>query len=635
MVTRTIAKQPEAHALLRPVTIIVPTYGAADKLRLCLRSLAAYAPPGCNVLVLDDGTPNDTIQAACSDIDNHFPALHYLRREENGGFVSTCNWGRREFWDGHSDLLLLNSDTEATPGFLQEMQKVLHLHEKHAVVTPRSNNATIYSVPVFGDRLPPKSSFELWNRMRGQLSRYNVMPTAVGFCMLIRSEVLRRFDLFDESYSPGYNEENDFVCRINRFGYSAIVANWAYVFHNERSSFGARREKLETANRATLLRRYPEYPRKVEDYLRFEIDPIEYFAPLYKSHPPRILYDLFHLPPSYNGTAEFGLNLLRELSYLLADDCELFVGVSSPGMAFFASELRGHRFYVDSPEGAQLFDLVFKPAQIFAWQDYERMIRLAPRIAYTLQDIIAVRCGYLNSPQQQTIFRGAAELSDRIFTISHSSHSDFEAFYRMTMPMKVIYHGTDLGGIAGDVPPGEYVLVVGNDVYFHKGVQEAIEHLEGGWPVVVLGGHDSDPASVPSNVLRRLASGNLPRQYMRQLFFNARLVVYPSHYEGYGLPVADALALGKSVIVLDTAVNREILEVTQSPNLYIIGSVTELNSKVRQLFPQPADPSRLPIRTWRAAAEEYLETFRQMLSRDIDTGKLRARWDLLRRADCR
>ena len=257
--------------------------------------------------MLDDGTPDDTINRTCIDTCRFFPDLRYIRREENGGFVSTCNWGWRTFWDGHSDLLLLNSDTVVTAASLDEMQEVLHLHEKHAVVTPRSNNATIFSVPALGDRLSPEASFQLWSRMHHLLPRYKVMPTAVGFCMLIKGEVLRRFDLFDEIYGPGYNEENDFVCRINRFGYSAVAANWAYVFHDEASSFGARRQQLEVINRATLLERYPEYPRKVEAYLQFEMDPVEHFARLYKPHRPRVLYDLFHLPAAYNGTSEFGL----------------------------------------------------------------------------------------------------------------------------------------------------------------------------------------------------------------------------------------------------------------------------------------------------------------------------------------
>jgi len=451
--------------------------------------------------------------------------------------------------------------------------------------------------------------------------------------MLIKSEILQRFDLFDEIYSPGYNEENDFVCRINRFGYSALAANWAYVFHNEASSFGARREKLEAINRATLLQRYPEYPRKVEDYLQFEVDPVEHFAALYRPHRPRILYDLFHLPAAYNGTSEFGLNLLREVSWELEREFELHVGVNPEALALFSPELQGHKLYMDAPGTNEVFDLVFKPTQIFKWHEYERLIRLAPRIGFTLQDIIAVRCEYLNSPQQETIFRKIAELSDQIFTISCATHSDFEAFFRMTVPMKLVYHGSDFGVTAGDPDGEEYILVVGNDVYFHKGIDEAIEQLAGKWPLVVLGGYRSEPVRTPSGV-RRLRSGHLPRQYLRQLFLKSQIVIYPSHYEGCGLPVLDALALRKPVIVLNTAVNRELRKLTNDPNLHIIDSLRELDSGVRHVLTQGAFPSTLPIRSWRAAGIEYSDAFRRMLSQDVDYSKLRTRWDLYRCVNC-
>ena len=52
--------------------------------------------------------------------------------------------------------------------------------------------------------------------------------------------------------------------------------------------------------------------------------------------------------------------------------------------------------------------------------------------------------------------------------------------------------------------------------------------------------------------VRQLGSGKLTRQRLRDLYANARVVVYPSYYEGFGLPVIDTLALGKAVVVLDS-----------------------------------------------------------------------------------
>jgi GT2 family glycosyltransferase len=614
--------------LSRKISVVIPAYGAAERLSVCLESLARYGPHDCTITVLDDATPDDSVRATCENLQPKLPNFRYLRSAENRGFVATCNWGAVEARDSGSDLLLLNSDTEVTSGFLSEMQAVLDLHERHAVVTPRSNNATIFSIPFCGQRIEAAESFQVWQKIRSLLPRYTVMPTVVGFCMLIKSEVLDRFDLFDEIYSPGYNEENDFVCRINRCGYSAVSANWAYVFHHESASFGIRQAELDQKNRKTLFERYPEYTRRVEEYVRFQADPIEYFADLYRPHRPRVLYDLFHLDHlqvKHCGTSEFALNLLCAINQFVGDEWDLYVGIGE-ALSFFSADLRGYRIYRDQHQSGMPFDLVYMPCQLPDWKEFHRMNRLAPRVAYTLLDIIAVRCGYLGGISRDVLTRKTAELADTVFAISDFSRTDFSAFFGIDAPMKVIHLGTNTL-YTPEFGDGEYVLVVGN-AFAHKGVDEALKHLDDTWPIIVLGGGAN--GTQRESHIRRLESGNLSRQSVRELFAKARLVVYPSYYEGFGLPVADALALGKPVVLLDTAVNREIERVAQSRNLHRIQTLKQLNETVSTLLKSTAEPPETPFRNWRAVGEEYVQSFRGMLSQGVDACKLRARWEFLR-----
>ncbi len=423
------------------VSIVIPAYGAAEVLLRCLKSLARHAPSNCVVSVVDDATPDDSVRMACEGMQPHFPQLSYHRIEQNRGFVGACNFACQHLRNPGTDLLLLNSDTEVTAGFLEEMQAILYLHGRHAVVTPRSNNATIFSVPWSGGTLPAAESYRVWKRIKKLLPRFHVMPTAVGFCMLIKAEVLEQFGLFDEIYSPGYNEENDFVCRINRSGYSALAANWAYVFHHEGSSFGARRRSLEAVNRQTLWDRYPEYQRKVGDYPRFLVDPVETFAHLYAPHRCRVLFDLFDWPAERSASSEFALNLFREVSRLAEGDIEVYAGLRE-SQAFFVSELTGTRIYYDGSNAQMSFDLVFRPSQIFTWGELRRMNGLAPRVCYLSLGMIGVRSDYLNSPERQIFFDKAAELSDCVFTVSEFARTDFESFYGRDMPMRVVSDGT-------------------------------------------------------------------------------------------------------------------------------------------------------------------------------------------------
>ncbi|MBV8072480.1 MAG: glycosyltransferase [Acidobacteriaceae bacterium] len=606
------------------ISILVPAYGAAEKLETCLRSLAAHAPHRCTVYVLDDATPDDTVRLACTALEKSGLDLRYVRSNDNRGFVATCNWGVATCYEPGHDLLILNSDAEITPGSLEEMQAVLHLHERHAVVTPRSNSATIFSFPSTGDRLPPAESFALWSRLRPLLPRYQLMPTAVGFCMLVKGIILERFDLFDEIYTPGYNEENDFICRINRCGYSALAANWAYVYHHEGASFGARRSALEAAHREILVDRYPEYERKTADYARFHVDPVEVFAHLSMPHRPRILYDCYHLPAKHSGTSEFALNLLREIARLVKDEFDLYVGAGE-GQAFFLNELRGYRLIDEHTSEPTEFDLVYKPSQVFTWPEFSRLTRLSPRVAFTVQDIIGVRCDYLSSPDRKILFREATELTDCVFTISDFARSDFAAFFSADTPMRVIHHGTDEDPVTDVSAVEDYILIMGNS-FAHKGVAEAVKELEGHWPVVALGAEED--SSRPG--VRLLASGNITRRSLHELVSRAKMLVYPSHYEGYGLPVIDFLALGKPVMVLDTQVNREIAGLTSDSNLHSVPSVRLLRAAVQKVLCEPVQMPGKPARRWHDAAQEYVASFREMLNKDIDVPKLRRRWERVR-----
>jgi GT2 family glycosyltransferase len=620
---KSLAVQPQTK--LRSISVVIPAYGAAEVLRVCLESLTKYAPSNCTISVVDDATPDDSIRLLCESAQCEFPQLEYLRLDRNRGFVGACNWASQNARKPESDLLLLNCDTEITAGSLEELQGVLYLHERHGVVTPRSNNATIFSVPWIGGILPAAESYQLWQSVRAVLPRYQVMPTAVGFCMLIKAELLDRFLLFDEIYSPGYNEENDFVCRINRCGYSALAANWAYVFHHEGSVLRSHKANLDAANREILLKRYPEYERKIADYARFFVDPVEVFADLIVPHRSRILFDLFDLPYWHSGTSQFALDLLRALGPILECEFELYVGVGA-AFEFFGRELVGYRLYDDRADPQTHFDLVFKPSQIFSWDAFRRINRLAPRLCYVLLDIIGVRCDYLSTPERRILFQKVADLSDCVFAISEFSRTDFGAFYHDAPPMRVIRLGTNLGVSAAEFREGEYILVMGNS-YAHKAVSEALRELSSERQVVVLGG---DPPDVLDGNVRWMASGDLTRQEVRDLLLNARLLVYPSHYEGFGMPILDALALGKVVVVQDTEVNRELARMTGNKNLYRLRSLSQLQSTVNRVFDQEPTVRGRSFRRWHDAAREYACAFKEILAKDVDVGKLRQRWDVVR-----
>ncbi|GAA1439909.1 glycosyltransferase family 2 protein [Leifsonia poae] len=271
--------------MTHPVTIVVPVYGDLESLTTCVSSLIANVDQSVHrvLLVNDSGPEADAIETALRRQIDGQPAFRYERNPSNLGFVGNCNRAVLELDDTDNDILLLNSDTLTTPGFVEVLSTVLHSSDENGAVCPRSNNATVASLP-FALRdpsvgRPMERTAAVHAALAPLLPSHTYSPVAMGFCILIKRELIRRFGLFDETFAPGYGEENDFCLRIGRHGYRSMIAHGAVVYHLGGRSFqGARREALRSAHEKIIVSRYPEYTEAVQRYIYIDRDPVDVFA---------------------------------------------------------------------------------------------------------------------------------------------------------------------------------------------------------------------------------------------------------------------------------------------------------------------------------------------------------------------
>lgn len=282
--TRTAEGPPETGAR-RPVTIVVPIYDDLDGLLACLRSLIQHVDFDVDrVMLANDAGPNaDVIEkAVLRQIQGH-TGFEYHRNDRNLGFLGNCNNAVLNLDHSGNNVLLLNSDTVVTQGFIDEMSAVLDLSESHGVVAPRSNNATIATIPHLRRNIHAPMTLARTSAVHAAvadlLPRFTIAPVAMGFCFLIRRELIDRFGLFDERFSPGYGEENDFCLRINEHGFASVLANRALVFHTGSTSFsGDRGPSLRFAHEKVLIERYPHYVGALQLYQHVGRDPVDRFA---------------------------------------------------------------------------------------------------------------------------------------------------------------------------------------------------------------------------------------------------------------------------------------------------------------------------------------------------------------------
>ena len=259
----------EVEGLRAAVDIIIPVYRDLAATRRCLTSVLANTPASANVVLVDDASPEPELSAWCDEMATD-TRVELLRNATNLGFVASVN--RAMALHGDRDVVLLNSDTEVPPGWLQRLQACARQADDVATVTPFSNNATICSYPFFcqSSELPAGLDVAALDNLfaRANAGQSLELPTAVGFCMYIRRESLDSLGLFDaDRYGRGYGEENDFCRRALAHGWRNLLCADVFVYHQGAVSFGDDRRALMDRAATLLEERYPDYPEAVAHFV--------------------------------------------------------------------------------------------------------------------------------------------------------------------------------------------------------------------------------------------------------------------------------------------------------------------------------------------------------------------------------
>ncbi len=574
------------------VTIIIPAYKDWESLCTCLTSCDRHVNHPHEIIVVNDASPEDGFEQKIKDFIHGKQKFRHYLNEENLGFVKSCNKGV-ELATSDNDILLLNSDTEVTSGFLEEMLFCLYDSDRHGVCCPRSNNATLVSVPFFytgsrHDKGYPALSFSAWQNIKGFMPRHHVIPTGQGFCMLIKRQLITNFGLFDEIYRAGYNEENDFCCRINRHGYSAVAANHAFVFHLETKSFSAEQKNLlESRNRKILDQRYPEYENAVSYYFNWDTPAFERFADIAGGcyAKKKVLFDLTRLISQRNGTSEHVLSLLEALYPKASVAYDFYISVNSAANDYFNLSERFNNVLInDTFELPFRFDLIYVPNQIFEYENLFMINRFGIKYIVDILDIICVRSNYLRNKDIKHIFRTAMMYADGLLVNSETVWRDIQNFFQFTLrahqqvlPMhisKSSHQENDFELSPAELEiaeslPEDFVLIIGNSHYYHKALAVTLKNIQGDYPVVVLGAVADDDKSIAckKNIVS-IKNGGLTDNFIALLHTKCKCILYPSQYEGFGLTILSAILYGKPIVLFNSEINREVTAQYEDKGLF-------------------------------------------------------------------
>ena len=253
--------------------MIVPVYGAAAELAACLASLERHTDLHRHrLVVVDDAGPGfdpAPVAALAARLAAAAPpggagadsGVLLLRNPERRGFVASVNRGMAL---SGRDVVLLNSDTVVTRGWLEKLRSAALSAPDVATATPFSNHATICSLPRFLEvnALPAGWDLDAFAALVERVAARErpPLPTGIGVCLYIRRAALERVGLFDErAFGLGYGEESDFCCRATAAGWRHVLDDATYIWHAGQSSFGASRGARVRAAHRVMRRRHPGY----------------------------------------------------------------------------------------------------------------------------------------------------------------------------------------------------------------------------------------------------------------------------------------------------------------------------------------------------------------------------------------
>ncbi|MDI7246793.1 MAG: glycosyltransferase [Bacillota bacterium] len=230
-------------------SIIILCYNQVDYTTACVESVLRHTPEPVELVFVDNGSTDgtrsylDSLLSRTGDATCHPPAsitdIKIVRNDRNLGFAGGVNQGIREA--AGDFILLLNNDVIVTPGWLGGLHTCALRSTRIGLVGPMSN----YVVgpqqvldPHYDLRKLDEYAMAFARKHAGRLMK---VSRVIGFCMLVRREVIDRIGGFDVTFGTGNFEDDDFCLRAIIAGFDVVIAGDVFVHHFGSISFkGAR-----------------------------------------------------------------------------------------------------------------------------------------------------------------------------------------------------------------------------------------------------------------------------------------------------------------------------------------------------------------------------------------------------------
>ena len=217
------------------VAVVILNWNGKKFLEQFLPSVHSATYPNFEVIIADNGSSDDSI----TFIKEKYPGIQLIRFEKNLGFAKGYNEALKLVDAAY--FVLLNSDVEVTPGWLEPLAALLESDISIAACQPKllsflNKKQFEYAggaggwIDKYGYPFAKGRIFGVNEDDHGQYDIAKPIFWATGAALFIRSDVFKEMQGFDD-YFFAHQEEIDLCWRMQLAGYKIFSCPASVVYH--------------------------------------------------------------------------------------------------------------------------------------------------------------------------------------------------------------------------------------------------------------------------------------------------------------------------------------------------------------------------------------------------------------------
>jgi len=217
------------------VAVVILNWNGKNFLEKFLPFVVSYRAPDVQLIVADNASTDDSV----AFLKANYPQIEIIQNTSNGGFAKGYNDALKQVDAEY--YVLLNSDVEVTPGWIDPLIKLMDSDENIAACQPKiksyhQKNYFEYAGAAGGfiDKYGyPFCRGRILNNVeedKGQYDDDREIFWATGACLFIRANCFHQLNGFDEDFFA-HMEEIDLCWRLKNVGYKIMFCSGSTVYH--------------------------------------------------------------------------------------------------------------------------------------------------------------------------------------------------------------------------------------------------------------------------------------------------------------------------------------------------------------------------------------------------------------------